>query len=175
MKELWDLVDEDRHPLLVKHVRGQQMPYDTYHLVVFIWTVSKDGLFLITKRSPEKPWGQFWENTGGSVLSGETREEGAVRELHEETGVKINTSDLILINEEKGRATFEDTFLTIVDKDQQTIKLQPGETIDYKWVDYHYLKKMILGGHFALPVVNRFKRCEEKILWELRDRGILNE
>ena len=175
MKELWDLVDEDRHPLLVKHVRGQKMPYDTYHLVVFIWTVSKEGLFLITKRSPEKPWGGFWENTGGSVLSGETREEGAVRELAEETGVQIKVDELILINEEKGRAAFEDTFLTIIDKNQQTIRMQPKETIDFQWVDYRRLKTMILDGDFAAPVVNRFNRCETKIVFELKQRGIIVE
>ncbi len=175
MRELWDLVDEDRRPLRIKHVRGKKLPHDTYHLVVFVWTVSFDGRFLITKRSPNKPWGEFWENTGGSVLAGESREQGAVRELYEETGVKIVTQDLILIHEERSRSAFEDTFLTFVDKSKQTIRLQANETIDHKWISYQELMKMFDEGHFALPVYNRFKSCQDKLLDELWKANIKYE
>ncbi|MFR2512303.1 MAG: NUDIX domain-containing protein [Lachnospira eligens] len=33
----------------------------------------------------------------GSILKGETAAEGAVRELYEETGIKISTEDLIVL------------------------------------------------------------------------------
>lgn len=69
MRELWDLVDEDRRPLRIKHVRGKKLPHDTYHLVVFVWTVSFDGRFLITKRSPNKPWGEILGEHGWIGIS----------------------------------------------------------------------------------------------------------
>jgi len=34
----------------------------------------------------KKEYSNYWENTGGSVLSGETSKVGAIRELFEETG-----------------------------------------------------------------------------------------
>ena len=172
MSELWDLLDEDRHPLLIKQVRGKQLPKDTYHQVVFIWTVSTTGMFLITKRSPNKPWGGYWENTGGSVLAGETREVGVIRELYEETGIKIELKDLVLIREDKGFVTFEDMFLTIVDQTKQKIVLQEGETCDYHWVSFNQLEQMMEEEVFALPVVKRFNRSKEQILNYLQSKNI---
>lgn len=173
MSELWDLFDEDRRPLLIKQVRGKHLPKDTYHQVVFIWVVSIDGLFLITKRSPNKPWGGYWENTGGSVLAGETREDGAVRELFEETGVKIEQKDLVLISEDKGLMTFEDMFLTIVDQTHQKIVLQDGETCDYKWITINQLEQMMKEDVFALPVIKRFEKNKERIFAYLHSKNIL--
>lgn len=172
MRELWDLLDEDRHPLAIKQVRGKQLPKDTFHQVVFIWTVSTNGMFLITKRSPNKPWGGYWENTGGSVLAGETREAGVIRELYEETGIKIKQEDLVLISEDKGFVTFEDMFLTIVDQAKQKIVLQEGETCDYQWIDYNQLEQMMEEEVFALPVIKRFNQSKERILNYLQRKNI---
>ena len=173
MSELWDLFDENRQLLLMKHIRGKHLPKNTYHQVVFIWTVSTNGLFLITKRSLTKPWGGYWENTGGSVLAGETREDGAVRELFEETGVKIEQKDLVLISEDKGLMTFEDMFLTIVDQTHQKIVLQDGETCDYKWITISQLEQMMKEDVFALPVIKRFEKNKERIFAYLHGKNIL--
>lgn len=174
MVELWDLLDEHRQPLAIKHRRGKSLPKNVYHQTVFIWTVSTDGLFLITKRSLQKPWGGYWENTGGSVLAGEDRELGAIRELYEETGIKVEKKDLIIIKEEKGRTAFEDTFLIIVDKKNHKIVLQKSETIDYKWITYQELNDMIKTKQFAEPVIRRFMRYQDDLISVLKDRGVFS-
>ncbi len=52
--------------------------------------VEKDGLILITKRSPERDHAPGeWETVTGRVENGETLEEGVLREVKEETGLTV--------------------------------------------------------------------------------------
>ena len=60
-----------------------------WHLVAEIYSVTRDGRMLVTKRHPDKSWGGQWEITGGGVRKGETPLEGARRELREETGLAV--------------------------------------------------------------------------------------
>ena len=53
---------------------------------------NEKGEVLLQKRSDDGAWG----NPGGSVEFGETVEEAAVREVYEETGLKIKPEDLKL-------------------------------------------------------------------------------
>ncbi|MDE7243643.1 MAG: NUDIX domain-containing protein [Oscillospiraceae bacterium] len=85
--ELWDAYDRDGKPLGFDLVRGEPFPEGAWHLVADIFSVTKDGRVLLTRRHPEKSWGGYWEYTGGSVLKGETPLQGALRELREETGI----------------------------------------------------------------------------------------
>jgi 8-oxo-dGTP pyrophosphatase MutT (NUDIX family) len=52
---------------------------------------------LITQRHPMKHFGYYWEITAGSVIKGEDELSAAVRELVEETGIKVNKEDLMLM------------------------------------------------------------------------------
>ena len=89
---------------------------------------------MLMQRDRRKHFGGMWEATaGGSALQGETPLECAVRELREETG--IVSKDL----KELGRVTTDNTiyveFLCIADCKKDSIILQDGETIAYKWVN----------------------------------------
>jgi len=48
---------------------------------------------------PEKPTPHFWKFPGGRKEHGETPEKTAVRELEEETGIKVLETDISLISE----------------------------------------------------------------------------
>jgi 8-oxo-dGTP diphosphatase len=53
--------------------------------------VVKDGKVLVVRRvAHDDTLAGEWELPGGGVDSGETIEQGAVRELHEETGLKVD-------------------------------------------------------------------------------------
>ena len=92
--ELWDLYDAQRQPMNKLQMRGKPIPEGCYHIVVFIWTFTYDGKLLLTKRDACKPGGLLWEVTGGSVLHGESSQEGAKRELYEETGISCRVEQL---------------------------------------------------------------------------------
>ena len=80
--ELWDLYDKDRRPLGRTHQRGLPVPPGAYHLAVIVVILNPKGEVLLTRRAPEKDaCPGWWENTGGSVLAGETSLEAITREL----------------------------------------------------------------------------------------------
>lgn len=102
--EKWDLFDEKRQPLNRTHNRKDIMISGENHIVVDIWTVNMENEILVTLRHPDKKeYPNFWENTGGSVLAGETSKAGAIRELFEETGIIANENELYFLGTKKRR------------------------------------------------------------------------
>ncbi|MDL4843150.1 NUDIX hydrolase [Aquibacillus rhizosphaerae] len=89
--EIWDLYDFNRNKLDKTHVRGIPLPKNCYHFVVLVWIQNDQDELLLSKRHPDKHFGNLWECTGGSVITGETSIEGALRETKEELGLHLNT------------------------------------------------------------------------------------
>lgn len=140
--ELWDAYDEDFNKIKnMTLIRGERIPRGFFHLVCDIIVKHTDGSYLLMQRDRRKHFGGMWEATaGGSALQNETPLDCAVRELREETG--IDSKDLI----EVGRVTTNDTvyveFLCVTNCDKDSITLQVGETIAYKWVSRNELVTM---------------------------------
>ena len=86
------------------------------------------------KPDPTKPlYPDMWEATaGGSALKGETDVEGALRELREETGILADK--LEFLSKDRIGYCWHVRFLCITDCDKKSVKLQEGETCDYKWL-----------------------------------------
>ena len=61
-----------------------------FHLVVYAWIRGGDGRYLLTKRSPNKGYPNMWECTGGSALAGDDSLTAALREVREETGLRLD-------------------------------------------------------------------------------------
>ena len=163
-KELWDAYDRDGNPLGFDLVRGEPLPEGAYHLVVEVLAVTNDGQVLLTKRHPDKAWGGCWEYTGGSVVKGETPVQGALRELREETGIAVSPEDLHPVYVDTWPETagmgagssIYHSFVTFFDPAEQTIRLQEGETVDYKLLPYESFKQFLLEDRFVDVVRRRF-------------------
>jgi len=133
--EIWDAYNEKEELLGVDLIRGEEIPEDIYHIVVEVLVRHIDGEYLLMKRSFDKVgwWLGYYEATaGGSALKGETAEIAIVRETYEETGVK--PKELELINKAIGHPVIFYSFLGTTDCDKDSITLQEGETIGYKWL-----------------------------------------
>lgn len=132
--EIWDAYHRDGTFAGEKLVRGEPIPEGLFHLVSEVLVRHTDGDFLLMQRDPEKPnYGGFFEATaGGSAFSGEDKLSCAKRELFEETG--IISENL----EEIGHYVSGDTiyyfFLCITDCEKDSVILQKGETVSYKWL-----------------------------------------
>lgn len=58
--------------------------------------VNRHGqVLLLLGRDPARPDVPYWFTIGGGLEAGETVEEAAVREMHEETGIQAETSQLV--------------------------------------------------------------------------------
>ena len=162
--ELWDAYDKDFHliPDLVL-VRGEPIPEGICHLVCEILVRHTDGSYLIMQRDPRKPFGGMWEATaGGSALRGETPAVCARRELREETG--IDSDALIELGSVPRPETYYMEYLCVTDCEKDSVTLQEGETVAYRWVSREEL--IALPGDVLLT-----RRVQQHFLPELRSEN----
>jgi len=144
--EKWDAYNSNLEKIEGKIlIRGKEneIPSGIYHLVCDILVQHIDGSYLLMKRDYRKHYGGMWEATaGGSALIGETPLQCAIRELKEETG--IESLELTEVGTEISDQTHSIyvEFLCVTKLDKQNIKMQEGETIDFKWVSRDELISM---------------------------------
>lgn len=156
-REVWDAVDAAGRPLGFDLYRdeAEQIPDGVYHRVVEIYVVTKQQEFLTTLRDPRKPFGLMWEITGGSVLKGESSLAGAVRELREETGIVKRLEELTLLTQMPVGHTLYDIYITTVPDRNIPITLQPGETVDYRFLARKEFMHEIYSECFAGTIGER--------------------
>lgn len=171
--EVWDLVDERRKPIGKLHTRGKAQQSGEYHVVVEILTVNADGRILLTQRDAAKTYPLLWETTGGSVTSGESSIQGAVRELEEETGLVAGEEELQLLGEMKYGNYFLDSYVW---KRKAAIQpedliLQRGEVCGAKLVTMAEFEEMVQQGLVVSRIWDRFQVNRHQIMPYLRQQN----
>jgi len=78
----WKTEDPENFPRKAPKKKAKKMDV----AIGILWNRKK---VLIQKRAPTGLWGGLWEFPGGKVETGETPEEGLLREMREELGVKV--------------------------------------------------------------------------------------
>ncbi|MED4554797.1 NUDIX domain-containing protein [Lysinibacillus capsici] len=66
-----------------------------------IWIRNNKGEFLLTKRHPNKHYPHLWECPGGSIVTGESSLDGAIREVEEEIGISLLRTNGQLVKSER--------------------------------------------------------------------------
>ncbi len=158
MAEYWDILDKDRKPTGRLHKRGCAFKEGEYHTVVEIMTIAAGSHILVTKRAPTKHYGNTWEFTAGSVLAGEDSRSGAKRELFEETGIDIPKENLIYLATFTTLHQFYDEYIALLPEIPKTLRLQPSEVCDARFVTLRELKEMNRRGEFVSPAYRRIIR-----------------
>ena len=144
--ELWDIYDKDRNPTGRLHRRGDRMQDGDYHLTVHVWLMNSKGEFLLTKRSPNKGFPNLWETTGGSALAGDDSLTAALREMQEETGLKLSSENGKLFTTISGDHFFCDVWLFREEHGISEVVLLEGETCDAKYVTREEIYAMKAQG-----------------------------
>ena len=167
--EIWDLYDREGNRTGKTWERGfgnyKQIPDGYYHMVVDILVQHVDGTFLLTKRDMSKDvYPGYWEaSAGGSAIAGEEPLEAAKRELYEETGLKASKLELVSHTFREPSHSMFYSYLATVDTDKDSVILQKGETVDYKWVDDSGFIEYVESDLSIKTHNDRYKDIIEKI------------
>jgi 8-oxo-dGTP diphosphatase len=105
--------------------------------------LEKNGKILMGLRhpDPDKADSAFrsageWSLPGGKLEWGESFEEGAIREVLEETGIKIKDPQVISVHNCKNQhAHFMTVGLLTHDWEGEAKVMEPDEMIEWKWFD----------------------------------------
>ena len=144
--EMWDLYDKNEVKTgLSITKRFGDIPAGYFHIVVETLVKHTDGTYLVMQRDfnkKESP-GVYEGSAGGSILAGETKVDGAIREVLEETGLHVKHIEptYYFVNEAKG--VINQGYLALVDDPSKKIVYQPGETINHQWLTLEELKAFI--------------------------------
>jgi len=126
-----------------------------FHATVHIWFYTKTGMVLFQKRAANKEtFPNYWDvSVAGHVMSGESIESAALREVAEEIGLTIKSSQLETIeirksiNEHPNGITdceFQNVFLCLLDVPFNQLKKQDEE------VDALCLKSLEAFKHYTI-------------------------
>lgn len=164
MKEIWDLYDVNKRKIGKQIERGMTLENGEYHLAVDIWVVNKNNDILITQRHPQKNFGLLWECSGGAVIADESSIKGAIRELSEETGLKLNSDEFKYIGTDIVRDCILDTYLVNMDVEIEKLILQKEEVISAKLVSVQEFQMMNDDNLVVPSVWNRFNLYKTQLI-----------
>ena len=163
--EIWDAYYKDETKANYDLVRGEKIPKGFFHVVSEVLVKHVDGSYLLMQRDFNKETfpGKYEASAGGSSLKGESPIECAFRELKEETGITATSLEEIyhIVNEENHRIYHG--YLCIVDCDKDSIILQEGETISYKWMEKEEFLDFVNSDEYAGAHRKRLKCYLDKI------------
>lgn len=117
-----------------------QKPVKHWHGVVNVWLVNKSGDLMVSKRAETVSGnpGKWQTYFGGHVLAGMSHIETAVKELEEEVGLKIDPSELHLID--KGQFAnddhlhFYESYAYLFNRSPEELEFTDSEISEARWM-----------------------------------------
>ena len=148
--EIFDLYDASRRLTGETMVRGTPVPADRYRGVIHVCIFNSKGEMLIQQRQPFKAhWPNMWDLTaGGCVVSGESSQLGARRELGEELGLDVDFSRTPPAFTVTFNGGFDDYYILERDLDISQLRLQPEEVQSVKWASLGDVLTTLDSGEF---------------------------
>lgn len=134
--EIWDACYRDGTLAGIDLIRGQEVADGLYHVICEVLVCHTDGEYLLMRRDLNKPVypGYYEATAGGSALKGEDKWDCIKRELREETGISCEEFQQVgHFIQDENHCIF-DSFVCVTDCAKDSVILQAGETIDYKWI-----------------------------------------
>lgn len=132
--EIWDGYRADGSLAGIDLVRGEPIPDGIFFMTVEILVRHIDGDYLLMQRDLTKPAfpGYLEASAGGAAQKGESPYTAAMRELREETGIIAASLEPIANMIYHKMLNYQ--YLCVTDCDKNSVTLQEGETVGYRWV-----------------------------------------
>lgn len=120
--------------------------------------IEKEGKFLLVQEGKESCYGK-WNLPAGRLDFNETLEQGALREIKEETGCDVELTGIVNIS---NRVMEDDIFITIVFATKlinENIRFDKKEILDVQWFSYDEIinqmdNKLRDKGFIKPPIIN---------------------
>lgn len=169
--EVWDLYDKNRNLTGQEHVRGAgPIPDNQYHLVVHVWLRNSEGKYLIAQRAAHRESNPLmWECQGGSVLKGESSLDGALREVFEEVGVRLDPQSGTLVFSHLRDVVngvrfgdIMDVWLFTYDGAASLGDATTDEVADTKWLTVDEIKQLYNEGKFVKTLHYFFEKIAKE-------------
>jgi 8-oxo-dGTP diphosphatase len=126
--------------------RGHFVHYDNPPTTVQAW-IEREGTYLILKRN-EEPFAGEWDLPGGFVEMGESPADAAVREVAEETGLRVTPTEIIgaftSAYGDSGRHTVDIAYLCRIEGGD--FELDRVEKSDAAWVALAEMPRLAFAG-----------------------------
>jgi ADP-ribose pyrophosphatase YjhB (NUDIX family) len=126
--------------------KGHFVHYDNPPTTVQAW-IERDGAYLILKRN-EEPFAGEWDLPGGFVEMGESPADAAVREVAEETGLRVTPGEIIgaftSAYGDTGRHTVDIAYLCRLDGGE--FELDGDEKTDAAWFRLDEMPRLAFAG-----------------------------
>ena len=124
-----------------------------FHSTVHVWIFTDEGNILIQKRSKKKELNPgVWDvSVAGHIKFNENIKEAAKRETLEETGININTKDLLKIGVYRSinihptaiDKEFFHTYILKIDKNSINLDFKNNEVDDLKFISIEEMESLI--------------------------------
>ena len=124
-----------------------------FHSTVHVWIFTEEGNILIQKRSKKKDLNPgVWDvSVAGHIKFNENIKKAAKRETLEETGININTKDLLKIGVYKSinihptaiDKEFFHTYILKIDKNSINLGFKNNEVDDLKFISIEEMESLI--------------------------------
>ena len=148
--ELLDIVDKNGAFTgeIVERKKAQEL--GLLHWEVIIVVINEKKQILLQKRSANKKYfPNKWALCSGLVISGESCDEAAVRELKEELGVEFQISDLHLL---EGNLNLTRFYYVITNYDESQFVIQKEELSSVKWFDLDEILEKVNSGDDSIII-----------------------
>lgn len=120
--------------------------------------IEKEGKYLLVQEAKKKCY-EKWNFPAGHLDFNESLEQGAIREIKEETGCDVKLDGVCYV---ANRILEDDLFVMIVFNAKlinESIEFDKEEILDVKWFDYdeivNKMESMLRGNYVRTAVINQ--------------------
>jgi isopentenyldiphosphate isomerase len=168
--EYFDVYDKEGNKTGKTIERGTPLKDHEYIKIIHVWIEHSNGDYLIQKRAKkDDAIPHQWAITTGAVIQGETEQDAAIREIHEELGLTFKKEDLSHSATFTSRRLHFHTITTVFhihkDVDLNDITIDPTEVLAVRYESLDNIRSMIHNNTFwdypfLLQIPDYFKVLE---------------
>ncbi len=179
--ELIDILDKAGEPTGEIRLKSEAHTLGLYHASVHIWFYTLDGQILFQKRADDKDtFPGLWDvSVAGHIGTGESPEDSAIREIHEEIGLTVTKDDLEFIGIRLGEKIpapdlfdneFHYIYVSKLNTSVETFTLQEEEVSDVSLLGIGTVKSILKDSIRNKEYVPHDKAYYAFILTQIKNR-----